>query len=228
MRYLLSISIILNCLMTIAQQNQIKKIDSYNKIEVFGNIDVEMKQGNKESIKIKTYKVDNEKVTFKVVDKTLKIRLKSKLFDEDVKVKAYITYKEILKIRSDAGAEIKVIDRIVGDRLTVETANGGRALLKVRIEILELKLFQGSHIDISGACLKQNSFVNTGSVLSATNLECDEVIIKMNTRAKAEIVANKRIDAKVSTYSMLSFFGNPENENLKTTIGGEISKWDED
>ena len=214
--------------MTIAQQNQIKKIDSYNKIEVFGNIDVEMKQGNKESIKIKTYKVDNEKVTFKVVDKTLKIRLKSKLFDEDVKVKAYITYKEILKIRSDAGAEIKVIDRIVGDRLTVETANGGRALLKVRIEILELKLFQGSHIDISGACLKQNSFVNTGSVLSATNLECDEVIIKMNTRAKAEIVANKRIDAKVSTYSMLSFFGNPENENLKTTIGGEISKWDED
>lgn len=227
MKYLMTISLILSLFLANAQQNVMREIDSFNKIEVFGNIEVEMKLGNKETLKIKTYKVEQEKVSIKVVDNTLKISLKSKLLDEDVKVKAYITYKEIVGIRSDAGAEIRIIDRLIGDRLLAEAANGGRILMEVRIELLELKLFQGAHIDISGACLKQKSFVNTGSVLSATNLESDEVNIIMNTKANAEIIANKKIEAKVNSGSKLSYFGNPEEESLKTTFGGEISKWDE-
>lgn len=227
MKYLITISLILSFFLARAQLNVIRELDSFNKIEVFGNIDVEMKLGNKETLKFKTYKVEQEKVSIKVVDNTLKISLKTKLLDEDVKVKVYITYKEIVGIRSDAGAEIRMIDRVIADRLIAEAANGGRILMKVRIELLELKLFQGAHIDISGACLKQKSFVNTGSVLSATNLESDEVNIRMNTKANAEITANKKIEAKVNSGSRLSFFGTPEVESLKTTFGGEISKWDE-
>ena len=227
MKYLMTISLFLSFFIASAQQNVMREIASFNKIEVFGNIDVEMMLGNKETLKIKTYKVEQEKVSIKVVDNTLKISLKSKLLDEDVKVKVNITYKEILGIRSDAGAEIRIIDRIVGDQLIAEAANGGRILMEVRIELLELKLFQGAHIDISGACLKQKSFVNTGSVLSASNLECDEVVIRMNTKANAEVIANKKIEAKVNSKSKLSFFGKPEEESLKTTLGGYISKWDE-
>lgn len=228
MRHIITI-LVASCVLTAnAQQNQIQDLDPFNKIEVFGNIDVEMKQSNKETLKFKTHKIDPEKVVIKVSNNTLKISLKSKLLDEDVKVKVYVNYKEIVGIRSDAGAEIKIIDKIIGDRLIVEAANGGRVLLKVRIEILELKLFQGAHIDISGACLKQNTYANTGSVLSATHLECDEVFIRMNTNANAEIIANKKIEAKVNSKSRLSFFGKPEQEKLKTTLGGSITKWDED
>lgn len=227
MKYLMVISLFLSFFPASAQQNVMREIDSFNKIEVFGNIDVEMKLSNKETLKIKTYKVEQEKVSIKVVDNTLKISLKSKLLDEDVKVKVYITYKEIVGIRSDAGAEIRIIDRVIGDRLIAEAANGGRIIMKVRIELLELKLFQGAHIDISGACLKQKSFVNTGSILSATNLESEEVNIRMNTKATAEVTAIKKIEAKVNSGSKLSFFGTPEEEVLKTTFGGSISKWDE-
>lgn len=227
MKYLMTISLFLSFFLAKAQLNVMRELDSFNKIEVFGNIDVEMKLSNKETLKIRTYKVEQEKVSIKVVNNTLKISLKSKLLDEDVKVKVYITYKEIVGIRSDAGAEIRIIDRIVGDRLLAEAANGGRILMKVRIELLELKLFQGAHIDISGACLKQKSFVNTGSVLSATNLESEEINIRMNTKATAEVTAIKKIEAKVNSGSKLSFFGTPEEEVLKTTFGGSISKWDE-
>ena len=177
---------------------------------------------------MRAYKVDQEKISIKVTDNTLKISLKSKLFDDEVKVKAFVTYKEIIGIRSDASAEIKVLNLIEGNTLAAEAANGGRLLIKVKLDSVDLKLFQGSHIDISGMCTQQRSFVNTGSVLSATNLQCDNVFIKMNTKAKAEVVANKKIDAKINTYSTLSLFGNPQEKNLKTSIGGVISNWDED
>lgn len=228
MKHIITITLLLSFYLSNAQQNQTQILEPFDKIEVFGNIDVEVKQSNKETLKLKAYKVEQDKISIKVVDKTLKVRLNSKLFDEDVKVKVYVTYKELIGIRSDASAEIRVINIIEGNSLTAEAANGGRLLMKVKLDSVEMRLFQGSHIDISGTSTKQRSSVNTGSTLSATDLKCDEVIIKMNTKAKAEIVANKKIEAKVNSYSTLSIFGNPQDKNLKTTIGGSISNWDED
>ena len=65
------------------------------------------------------------------------------------------------------------------------------------------------------------------NVLSASNFECDEVFIRMNTGGNAEIIANKKIEANVNTGAKLSFFGKPKEEKLKTSLGGNITKWDE-
>jgi hypothetical protein len=228
MRYLITTFLLLSFVIARSQQNLTKEIDPFNKIEVFGNIDVEMKLDNKETIKIKTHEIDPEKVTIKISDNILKISLISKLFDDDIKVKVYVTYKEIIEMRSDASAEIKLLDKIEGNKIVATAANGGRIIMKVKLDSVDLKLFQGGHIDISGTCKEQTSFVNTGSVLSASNFECDNVFIRMNTKANAEIIANKRIEAKVNSGSKLSFFGKPQEEILKTTLGGNnITKWNE-
>ena len=80
---------------------------------------------------------------------------------------------------------------------------------------------------VSFAITCMESFVNTGGVLAAAEFKCDEVFIKMNTGGKAEIIANKKIEANVNTGANLSFYGKPENEVLNTSLGGKISKWDE-
>jgi hypothetical protein len=227
MKYLITLFFVLSIYFANAQQSLTREIESFSKIEVFGNVNVELKQNTEESVKIKTNKIDPDKIIVKVSNNTLKISLKSNLFDEDVKVKVYVSYKEITEIRSDASAEIKILNKFEGNYLAATAANGGRIIMKVKLDSVDLKLFQGAHIDISGSCMKQSSYVNTGSVLSASNLECDEVDIRMNTKANAEIVANKRIEAKVNSGSKLSFFGKPIEEILKTTLGGNITKWEE-
>ena len=204
-----------------------REITSYDKIEVTCNINVEMKQGDKESIEIRAINVDPSEVETEVKDKLLKIRMKSNLFDENVKVKIKLTYKEIREITSNASAEIKIIDKIEGDKIFANATSGGRILIKVDLNAIELTSYQGAHIEVSGKCKIQESFVNTGGVLSASNFECDEVFIRMNTGGNAEVIANKRIEANVNTGAKLSFFGKPENESLKTTLGGKITKWDD-
>ena len=82
------------------------------------------------------------------------------------------------------------MNKIEGEKLNATAANGGRILMEVKLNSIELKLFQGGHIDVSGMCKEQRSFVNTGSVLSASHFECDNVFIRMNTKANAEIIAN--------------------------------------
>ncbi len=228
LKYLIAGLFLLSVLYTSAQNSETREIGSFDKIDVFGNIKIEMKLGEKESLTIETKNVDPSEVVIVVKDKLLKIKMNSNLFDDEVKVKIYLTFKEIREITSNASAEIKILDEVKGDKIFAEATSGGRILMKVQLNAIELKSYQGAHIDVSGSCKIQESFVNTGGVLSASNFKCDEVFIRMNTGGKAEIIANKRIEANVNTGASLSFFGKPENETLNTTLGGKIIKWDED
>lgn len=228
MKQLITIVWVLCTSIVIAQNVEKREIDSFDKIEVTGNIKVEMKFGDKEALELRALYIDPVDIITEVEDKLLKIKVKSGLFDDNVDVKIKLTYKEIREITSNASAEIIVNELIKGDKLFAEATSGGRILMKVDINAIELKAYQGANIDVSGKCKIQESFINTGGVLSASNFECDEVFIKMNTGGNAEVVANKKIEARVNTKATLSFFGRPAEESLKTTLGGHITKWDED
>ncbi|MCB2197414.1 MAG: DUF2807 domain-containing protein [Bacteroidetes bacterium] len=228
MRYLLTAFMFCVSFSIFAQNIEKRTIDSFDKIEVTGNIKVEMKLGNKESLEIKARNVDPSEVVTEVDDKLLKIRMKSNLFEDEVQAIIKVTYTEIREINSNASAEIVFKDKIEGDKIFAEATSGGRIIMEVDLNAIELKSYQGAHIDVSGKCKIQESFINTGGVLAASNFACDEVFIRMNTGGNAEIIANKKIEANVNTGAKLSFFGKPEDESLKTTLGGNITKWDEE
>lgn len=228
MKYLLTVLFSVALLYANAQQTETRKVNSFDKIDVTGNIDVEMKLGDKESLEIKTLNIDPSEVMTEQDDKLLKIKMRSNLFDEDAKVKISITYKEIREITSNASAVIKFQNDIEGDKIFATATSGGIIMMKVNLNAIELKAYQGAHIDVSGECKTQESFINTGGILSASNFKCDEVFIRMNTGGQAEVIANKKIEANVNTGAKLSFFGKPEKESLNTSLGGKIIKWDED
>lgn len=227
MKHYLLLVFLFSCLVSNAQKTETREITSFDKIEVTGNIKVEMKLGETESVMIKTMNVDPKEIITEVKNKLLKIKMSSNLFDDNVQVTIYLTFKEIKEITSNAGAEIRIKDRIEGDKLFVSATSGGRILMKVNLNEIDIKVYQGAHVEISGNCKIQESFISTGGVLSASTFECDEVFIKMNAKAQAEIIANQKIDANVKSGANLSFFGKPTEESLKTSLGGNISKWDE-
>ena len=134
MKNLITVVAILVSFAAFGQNIVNREIKSFDKIEVKGNISVEMTQGNKESIEIKAINVDPSEVETEVKDKLLKIKMKSNLFDENVKVKIKLTYKEIRKITSNASAEIKILDKIEGDKIFANATSGGRILMKVDLE----------------------------------------------------------------------------------------------
>lgn len=215
-------------IIVVGQNREERKIDSFDKLDVFGNIYVEMIQGEKESIILTTKNVDLSEVNTEVNDKLLKINMKSNLFDDDAEVHVVLTYKEIREIASNASAEIIVKDKIQGDKLFISATSGGRIKLNVELNAIELKSYQGAHIDIEGKSKIQETFVNTGGVLAGANFESDEVFIKMNTGGKAEVIVNKLLDASVNTGASLNYYGKPEKEEINTTLGGKINAWDKE
>lgn len=220
------IILLLFSISAIAQNREVREIGSFDKIDVFGNVSVEMKKGNKESVEITALSVELADVKTNVEDKLLKISMSSDLFKEDSKVKVVVTFKELSEIYCNASAEIDINDELTGDKLIVEATSGGIVTLKVKFNAVDLKAYQGAQIDISGETKLQESIINTGGVLSGTNFKSNEVLIKVNTGGKAEIVVNEKLNARVNTKGSLSYFGTPKEEDIKTSLGGTISAWD--
>lgn len=212
--------------MLYAQNTEKREIQSFDKIDVFGNIQVEMIQGDKEALEIFTRNANISDVDISVDNKLLKIKMKSNLFDDEAEVKIKVVYKEIRDISSNAAAEIVIKDLIKTDKLFLNATSGARIKLNVELNAVDIKAYQGAHIDIVGKTKLQESFVNTGGILSASNFTSNEVFIKMNTGGKAEFIVNDLLDAGVNTGASLNYFGTPSKENIKTSLGGKVSAWD--
>ncbi|HSH51041.1 MAG TPA: head GIN domain-containing protein [Bacteroidales bacterium] len=208
------------------QNTEERNIDSFDKISVFGNIQVFLTKGDVGTVKINSMEVNPSEVVTEVKDKLLKIRMKSNLFD-DVTVRVYLNFDELRELSSNAAAEVVIKERIKADKIIVTATSGGRVKLDAELNAVELKSYQGGHIDITGKSRLQESFVNTGGILSAAKFECKEVFIKMNTGGNADVFATKKIDARVNTGASLSVYGKAKQEVLKTSLGGEIIRWNE-
>jgi hypothetical protein len=209
-----------------SQNTETRKIDDFTKIDVWGNIKIELHKSDSNLIFIDANSVPLDEIITEVKRGVLKIKMRSNLF-KDVVIKIEINYKEILDIKANASAELNFLDQVVAEKLIVESIGGARVILNVELKNSDLTAYQGGQIDIKGKSDFASVFANSGGILSATNLISDEANIKLNTGGKCEITVNKKLVAKVNTKSRLSYYGKPEIEEIKTSLGASISKWDE-
>jgi len=210
-----------------AQKSEIRDIQSFDKIDVFGNLEVIMEQGEKEELRIESKIVDPSEVSVEVKDKLLKIKISENLFEDKIVARVYIKYKEIREIKSNASAEIILKNTVKGDKLFLTATSGGRITINVDLNAIDIEIYQGANIDITGKAKIQETYVNTGGILSGAKFISNEAFIKMNTGGKAEIEVTDRIEASINTGADLSFFGKPTQKDIKTSLGGKVTAWDE-
>lgn len=209
-----------------SQNMEERKTEAFDKIDIFGNIKVEMRAGQGNTIQVKSENIPLNELESTVKNGKLNLKIKSNLFkDEFVHVSVY--YTDLNEIYANGSAEIKILDTLKTKNINITSTTGARVILKVDADTLNLNAYQGAQIEIKGNATYMNSFVNNGGILSATDLISEDVKIKMNTRGKAEITVSKKLSAQINTGAKLSYFGMPETEDIKTSLGGKVSKWDE-
>ncbi|MGE0090607.1 MAG: head GIN domain-containing protein [Bacteroidales bacterium] len=223
--------IILSALLLISinsysQTKNIRILNDFDKIDIWGNFKIEMIQADSNAIIIDSKIVPYDEIVSEIKNGVLKIRTKSNLFKETT-INIKINYKSIIKVKANASTELNFLNSIVQDKIKIEAIGGARVILTVNLKNADLTAYQGGHIDIKGKAVSASIFANSGGIISATNLLIDEAKVKLNTGGQAEITVNKKLVARANTKSRLSYFGKPETEEIKASLGATISKWDE-
>jgi len=206
------------------QTTQTRKIDSFNKISVKGNMAVYLTKGQEEKfeIEVKDSTIDPSKVTTEMNGKELKIRMMSHLLRSQVKVKINITYKEISEINADVSSEIFIDSVIRGEKIILRAMTNGTITLTVDVDSIKAEVTEGSLITISGKAKTQNIEVGSGGTYTAFDLTTDVTTVKANSKGKAKINVMKELNATTSTGGYINYLGHPNSKTINNKLGGKV------
>jgi hypothetical protein len=207
-----------------AQKSLTRKLNSFDKLELFGSIEVYLKQGEVENVRISTKDADLNNVTIKENATTLKIATVEELFDDKKTVKVEITYKVVRDVDASGGAQVNFESVLKGDKLIINSGSGAQLYLSVDVNALEATVGQGALIVIDGKAKSQVASANTGGVYSAYKLKSEDAYINANTGGKAKITASNILEASANTGGYIGYSGDAKNKKIKQLLGGEVVK----
>ena len=221
----ISIIAVLFCSINIIAQNyQVRKVDSFNALSVFGSVDVELFSGNSDSIKLESDQLILDDVTVKNEGQTLRISLKENIFDKHRSVKVKISKSSFKAIKLTAGAEISSAQIITGDTLSLASRNGANITLKIEANRIISDIGEGSTVSIEGKCNSLRVDASSGGLYNGYEMKSEDAVVKSNAGAIVKVYATNDLDAYASTGGQVSYRGEPKKLSERTVFGGKIEK----
>jgi hypothetical protein len=183
------------------------KIGSFDAVQLYGGYDVELIQGNEESVTIETEHNLLKNIKAEIEKGKLIINCE-KGFQFD-KVKLTIRFVDIYYLEVNGGMKLKS-DKIIQVKDIEMVVNGG-ADIKIPINgnTLSLNLSGGTNVKFTGKVTNLNIDLNGAGNISCDELESENVDIEIGGAGYAIVWATKSIIAKLSGVGVIEYTGNP-------------------
>lgn len=228
-KWMIGILTLMIPLMSYSQAIKDEDVKDYDNVRIFGKMTVVMVPGTENKVHVESEDVNLDQIKINVEEKELKIKMTEKLLQSkrpDVFVR--ITFNDLKGITALGDADVEFEKPIVQDSFMVKSVSGSNIALSIDTKKLDLDASQGGKVEIDGEADELEARVNTGAILTGTDLNCQKVDIKLHTGGKGELTVKKELKANVNTGSDFSYFGTPEKKDVKTVLGGNVSAWDEE
>jgi hypothetical protein len=192
------------------------QLGSFSKIYLNGGYEVELIQGNEESVTIVTEKEILNKVKAEISDGLLEINSEKEILVH--KVKLIIKFKNIEELKIDGGMSLKSNQPIQVESLILKVNGGADIKLNLSGKSLELNLAGGTNIEVKGNVGNLDIMLGGAGNISADMLEAENVKVEIDGAGYAKVWATKSIDAQLNGIGAIEYLGNPAN--VKTGISG--------
>lgn len=201
---------------------------NYDGISVSGRFDVDLVAGNEGAITLQGEKnlleyIITEVKDGKLVIKTEKgINLKTSSWTSEIRIT--IPVESINSVSMSGSGDIVGKTKIKADIFSTAMSGSGDITLDVTTNSLLANMSGSGNINLSGSTSNFDTTVSGSGDIEAYNLEADDVSVTVSGSADIQVTANKSIKARVSGSGDISYLGNPEKIDTKTSGSGNISK----
>lgn len=206
---------------TLYAQSDLQYFDG---IDLRGNIDVVLVQGNETSIEIDKY--DRNRVSVSVEKGILSVKrkkpLKIKEYEDDA-IDIRITYQKLNELKARSGAHVRNQESIQSNHLHIDLNSGAKAKLTLDAGDLEVKAGEGAQLRMRGKAESIDAKVSTGAKIDAFSLESEYVYVKASTGGEADVFATELIEASAHTGGDVDYKGSPKKVRVDDKLGGDVN-----
>lgn len=205
-----------------------RSTDDYDGIGVSGWFDVELVDGTEGKLTLKGEENILEHIVTEVKNGKLSIRVEKgyNLKPSSWKDGIHITVpvEEISSIAMSGSGDVVGKKTLRATDFQTAMSGSGDIKLDLEVETLSAAMSGSGDMDLSGRANSFEATISGSGDIDAYGLEADNVEATVSGSANINVTAKKMLKARVSGSGDISYRGNPEKVDTKTSGSGDISK----
>lgn len=206
---------------TSAQELTIE-LENFNQAEITNGLNVIFSKSDKNSVKITG--ISREKVNVNVDNGILIIGLKGYrlLTGDDTCVMVF--YTEINKVTANQNSKIQFSQDLKQDQIEFQVQQGSDLTVSLEVNTLKVSVATSATIIAAGKAKNQEIAVISEGKFQGENLKGERIAIEVSNNGLATISVKESLNATAKAGGTIFVYGQPENIQEKTTLGGSIKK----
>ena len=200
-----------------------RDISGFDGIKVSSGIDVYLKQGNSEKVKVVADENLHDVIETEVRNGTLHVFSEVNIRKAKSK-KVYVTIKKLNSIRISSAGDVKGQNKINTRDLTISLSSAGDLSLDVEAKRIELSISSSGDADLSGSIDYFDVSLSSAGDLNAYELEAKTCKIRVSSAGNAKIHVTEELSATASSAGNIYYRGDPKIKHLSSSSAGGIHK----
>jgi hypothetical protein len=209
-----------------AADQEVRDLAGFNAIEVGGDIDVIIKQGETFRVEVNASNGRAEDVLTEVESNTLEIRRRRNagggFLGWFVGYSVSVTLPELVSLSVSGNSDVASEGALSGDRLNVTASGGADVVLEVTVGELDVQASGGSDTTLSGTADILHVSASGGSDLNARALQARDARLETSDGSDTDVTVLEKLVVDASGGSDVVYHGDPESIDIDADPSADV------
>lgn len=209
------------------EKTETRNLKDFDKIKVSSGIDLFVRMGETEEVKVVADGDIIDQVITEVKDGTLKIYMKQNNnwnWGITKSRKVYVSVKELERLEASSGSDVNSENTLTGESLKVSASSGSDVNLEIHYKNFTLDTSSGSDARISGITKNFEAESSSGSDIKAQDLESVICKVSVSSGSDATVNVSDELYANASSGADVRYYGNPQVKDINESSGGDVTQ----
>ncbi len=224
MKKLFVLLLVAFCIPTWAQETQQRNVGSFSGVKVAEGIDVYLKKGDKEAVKVEVTGTKPENIITEVSGSYLKVHMASGNFRGRIQAKVYVTYVSLDKLSASSAGNIFSEDVIRSNSMEIQCSSAGNIEVTLECESVEVSASSAGQVELQGKAKSLEADASSAGQIDAYDLQADRVEAEASSGASMKVNVVSNLSANASSGGSIRYRGNPGKSITNSSSGGSVKK----
>jgi hypothetical protein len=199
-----------------------KNVGDFTKVTSFDQIDVILVKSKENKVIIDGKEANEVELVNKNGELKIRMPLTKLLAGDHISVTVY--FNNLTAVEANEGSRIACGDIIQSTSFEINAKEGSQIRMTLKVGKLNVRVANGSTINIEGNADNQDVLTNSGGIYEARNFKTKQTTITANAGGEADVFATDLVEAKVRAGGDITIYGKPKQINQKVIAGGTIQE----
>lgn len=207
-----------------AQESETRTIGPFSGVKVTEGIDVYLKKGDKESVRVEVTGTKIENIITEVSGSYLRVHMRDGGYRGKIDAKVYVTYRKVDKLSASSAGSIFSESTIEADDMEVSASSAGSIEITVKAESVESSASSAGQIELQGKTNSLEIDASSAGQIDAYDLEAKKVSAQASSAGTLKVNATEELEARASSGGNIRYHGNPNKSITDSSSGGSVKK----